>query len=46
MKYEKPELKIEMFLMHDVICESVPGSLGGSDNGSGDDDVINSPDEW
>lgn len=47
MKYERPELKIEIFLMHDVICESLPGSIGGSESGSGNDDYIVSPDdEW
>ena len=46
MKYERPELKIEIFLMSDVICNSVPGSIDGSDNGTGNDDIIDSPDEW
>lgn len=45
MKYERPELKIEIFLMSDVICQSVPG-LGGEEEGSGNDDTILSPDEW
>ena len=47
MKYERPELKIEIFLMSDVICNSIPGSINGSDNGDGNDNVIVSPDdEW
>lgn len=43
MKYEKPQLEIEKFMMDDVICSSPGGEIPGEDSTGGDGDVVIPP---
>ena len=45
MKYEKPELEIEKFMMDDVICSSPGGGIAGGDSTDGNGDEVIAPDD-